>query len=76
MRGIVLTSPLGDETVNVHEEGEELVRLREPRFVSVERYHDGALQRFVGQPAIHSINEHTRIVLSNSCEVNHNVLLM
>lgn len=47
-----LTSPLGDQRINVHEQGEQLMRLTEARLVPVEGDHDGALECPMAKPPV------------------------
>ena len=40
-----LTAPLGDQRIDVHKQGQQLVRLIKAWFVAVKGYHDGALNK-------------------------------
>lgn len=42
-------TPFGHEAVDVHETSEHLVGLTEPRLVTIQSNHDGALHCFVGE---------------------------
>lgn len=53
----MIIAPLGDERVDVHEQGEQLVRLAEAWLVPVEGDHDGALQRAVREAALAALQQ-------------------
>ena len=53
-KSVTLTSPLGDERVDVHEGGEDLMGLTEPRLVPVQGDHHGALKSGVRETTLTS----------------------
>ncbi len=54
---VLITSPLSDEAVDVHQGQEEIVRLVESRFFSVEADHKCPLQGLQGEPPLTPIQK-------------------
>lgn len=55
-----LTAPFGDQRIDVHQQGQQLMGLAEARLIAIERDHDGALEGAMAEPSIAAL--HQRLV--------------
>lgn len=65
-----LTSPLGHQRVDVHEESQQLMRLTEARLIPVESDHDRTLERFVAELSFATSQERVVHLLVKDGEVD------